>query len=72
MDPTRWIRESIADPDGSRAKCHAKDPLCSVYLAKSSEKITRTALCAAYICREVGEPIKDFKASRASDPGEVV
>jgi len=40
----------------------------SVYLTKSSEKITRVMLCTESIRREVGEPIKDFKASRANDP----
>lgn len=45
-----------------------KRSACSVYLTKSSEKITRAALCAESIRREVGEPIKDFKASRANDP----
>lgn len=35
----------------------------SVYLTKGSEKIAR----AESICREVGEPIKDFKASRANE-----
>lgn len=40
----------------------------SVYLTKSSEKITRAVLCTESIRREVGEPIKYFKASRANDP----
>lgn len=40
----------------------------SVYLTKSSEKIARTALCVESIRREVSEPIKDFKASRANGP----
>lgn len=68
MDPTRWVRESIADPDGSRAKCHAKDPLVRFI----SRKVQRKLRARYTYVEKLASRLKILKRQESQRSGEVV